>query len=235
MKDATAAWLVKDDKAIIDGLALSVFDIAQSIERDPMAVVKRLREERPITLLAKAGFAFEFDEGSEEEAELLGLTLSGVPLGKALKWCAATDDRPSAGELAGYLKEGDLRPAMHQARDLGLWVSSADDLDTLRDLEETFPEEVTRAAIEDLLASFQPPTPSIVFQFARGELEHAEVVIGQTKQISRGKKLWGSTTKRTYRRKSSYGRSHSKRSYAKKRYSSSSKSKGKSAMYAHFG
>jgi len=226
MKDATATWLLKDDKAIIDGLELSVFGIAQCIERDPVAIVKRLREERPAILLRKEGYAFEFDEGSEEESELLGLALSGVPLGKALKWCSASDDRLSAEELEGHLNQCDLRPAMHQARELAMWISSADELDALRVLEETFPEEMIRAAIEDLLASFQPPTPSIVLQYAQGDLELTEVVL-------QSKKSLGTNHFNTYRRKNPYGRGRAKRPYARKSYSKS-KSRTKSAIYAHF-
>lgn len=236
MKDATAAWLVKDDKAIVDGIELSVFEIAERIDRDPMAIVKRLREERPTKLLAKAGFEFEFETASEEESELLGLTLSGVPLGKALLWCSASDGRPSAQELSEYLKDGDCRPAMHQARELGIWMNSAAELQDMMSLEETFPAEMTETAIEDLLAKFQPPTPSIILQYAQGELEIEEVVIGAIRQVSRGKTTRSGKRGTSHQRKGSYSRrSYSKRTYAKKRSSTTGRSKSKSAMYAYFG
>lgn len=238
MKDATAAWLVKDDKAIIDGLGLSVFDIAERMERDPMSVVKRLSEERPSTLLAKAGYAFEFEQGSEEEAELLGLTLSGVPLGKALLWCAASDKRPSAEELEGYMKDGDRRPALHQARELGIWISGSSDIEDLQYLEQTFPAEITEAAIADLLAQFQPPTPSVILQYAEGAIATQEVSIAPFQTTTVGKKTWGSKRSGgSYRRKSSHARSsYSKgKSYRAKGKKYSSGSKSKSSMYAYFG
>lgn len=236
MKDATATWLVRDDKAIVDGISLSVFEIAGRIERDPMSIVKRLREERPAKLLAKAGFEFEFDAASEEESELLGLALSGVPLGKALLWCSASEGRPSAQELSEYLKDGDCRPAMHQARELGIWMSSSADLQDMMNLEETFPAEMTETAIEDLLAKFQPPTPSIILQYAQGELEIEEVVIGAIHQVSRSKTTRSGKRGTTHRRKSSYSRrNYPKRTYTKKRSSATGRSKSKSAMYAYFG
>jgi hypothetical protein len=239
MKNATKAWLIKDDKAIIDGLGLSVFSIAESIERDPMDVVKRLCEERPATYLKKAGIEFEFEPDSEEEAELLGLTLSGVPLGKALLWCAASEDRPTAKELAGFMKDGDARAAFHQARELGMWVSSSSELDDLKYLEETFPAEITEAAIADLLTQFQPPTPAVILQYAEGEIAQEEADITLPQASATRKKSYGSTrTSGTYRRKRSYGRSSYSKSYGRKRsyarkYGSSSKSK--SAMYTYFG
>lgn len=229
MKDATAAWLVKDDKAIIESIDLTVFAIATRLERDPIAVVRRLSEERPATLLEKAGYAFEFEHGSEEEAELLGLTLSGVPLSKALLWCSASDKRPSAQELAGFMKEGDRRPALHQARELGMWVGGAEDIDDLVYLEQTFPAEITEAAIADLLSQFQPPRPGVIVQYAEGEIGQEEIRIdmGLGASSTRGKKRSTASGRRR-----SYGRS-GKRSYAKRKYSSSGRSR--SAMYAYFG
>jgi hypothetical protein len=203
-------WIIKDDRYIAQSLDLSIHHIAAHLERDPLDVLRHLADERAQGYLAKAGHPFAFEPGSEEEAELVGLCLSGVPLGAALLWCAADADRVDAATLKGMMPEGDLRPAIHQARELGIWFSRADEVDDLQYLEESMPAEITQAAIEDLLSQFQPPTPGLLRLYVEGQLpaEKGSYAFLSSSSCS------SASTRRSYGSKS---RSHS---YSKPRRSS---------------
>lgn len=155
---------------MVQSLGITTHEMAAHLQRDELDVLRHLADERIQGFLSEAGHPFEFERGSEEEAELVGLCLSGVPLGAALQWCAADEGRPDAAALKNMMAEGDLRPAIHQARELGIWFSYAHEAADLQYLEESMPAEITQAAIEDLLSQFQPPTPGLLRLYVEGQL-----------------------------------------------------------------
>ncbi len=216
-------WFIKDDKLLVKSLDKSVHEIADEMQREPIEILLHLMDERAQEYLAKEGFHFEFDRGTEEEAELFGLALAGVPLGPALLWCAAAPKRPTAQELQSMMTGPDMRPAMNQVRELGIWFSKASELEDLQFLEETMPEEITQAAIEDLLEKFQPPTPSVIRMYVEGELpedkapykravakgphkNYTSKYASKSPRKSTGSK-WGKRSyRRSYRSKSGYAK-----------------------------
>src|SRR3989344_4744854 len=75
---------------------------------------------------------FKVDAGSEEEAEFLGLALSGVPLQAILRWCTADAQRPTSAELEGMMTGEDWRPALYMACTTGMWLCGPADASALR-------------------------------------------------------------------------------------------------------
>lgn len=224
-KCPTKAWLIKDDALIAKSLDKSITEIAALLQRDPLDVLRHFSDDRAQDYLAKAGHSFDFIPGSEEEAELFGLAMAGVPLNAALLWCSADERRPDANTLQSMMPDGDCRPALHMARELGIWISRAGEIDDLRFLEEAMPTEITQAAIEDLLDGFQPPTPGIIRQYVEGELPkdratYAWYVEGraapQRTYASRSKGYSSRKPRRTSGRRfsSNRGRTRSRRAYA---------------------
>jgi hypothetical protein len=217
-----SAWLVRDDEKLIDFVLggkedVSVFEMAEVLHREPISVLCRLRDGELATMVG-----FEFAPGSEEEAELFGLALSGVPMGTALRWCLADDDRSSAVELRAAMTTPDLRPAMNLVRDLNLWFNQVTQLEALRVLASQPLDEV-KQAVAAVLARFEPPTPQVVAQQLFGVPPiAAKPYPWATHNVSSGRTH---TTPKTWRRKSTRSSSTARKSGSRKRWTSSAKSK----------
>ena len=164
-----AAWLVRDDKLLVASLSMDIYAIAASLQRDPLTVLRRLIEPRVVEALTVQGLNFEFDNGSEEQAELYGLTLCGVPVIQALQWCLAKDERPTTAQLGTLMTTADFRPAMYMARDMNICFSHIDQMDDLRSLEQDWPLEIVQAGVEDVIARFDIPTAETVMALLEGE------------------------------------------------------------------
>lgn len=118
---ALMPWLLADQATIVDAVFWSgqtLFDLAEQLERDPMEVLRYLAQCEVMQMVD-----FDCEPGSEEEVELFGLALSGVPLGVALQWCCAVGD---IGAIESFIVGCDMRAAMELARVHGLWLSSYD-------------------------------------------------------------------------------------------------------------
>lgn len=164
-----ATWLVCDDKALTSSLDKDVFALAAQLEREPLSVLRRLREDRAAESLAKAGVDFQFEHGTEEEAEFFGLALSGMPLIHVLRWCLGSQERLDPEGMAANMPHGDCRPSLHMAREVGIWFSRAEEVETLRALEETMPPEIIQEAVREILSRFDAPTPGLVMRCVEGE------------------------------------------------------------------
>lgn len=160
-------WLIKDDKTLTSGLALDVYKLAEQLHREPLSVLRRLMDDRVIPVLTKKGLNFEFEPGSEEEAEFFGLALCGVPLNEALCWCMGLEARASGEKLNAMMTSPDFRPATHLARELGIWFTHTHEMADMRFLQE-MPTEITQAAIEDILERFDAPTPDQIMRQIEG-------------------------------------------------------------------
>lgn len=208
------SWLVKDDKALIESLDMDVFSISCALDREPISVLRRLKEDRAATALEKLGLAFNYESGSEEEAEFFGLALAGMPVSKALMWCLGHQDRPSREEMSELMPFGDCRPALYMARQTGIWFSRADEIETLCSLEESMPEEIIQEAVIEILGRFDAPTPDLVQRCVHGEAPAKErpykwYVEGQNSGCA--PRTYAS---RARKKQSSRGRSFGKRSYS---------------------
>jgi len=155
-----AAWLKKDEKSLLSGLksGLDVFELGLDLNREPLSVLAHCDE---------LGL-FEFDAGSEEEAEFVGLALSGVPLGQVIPWCLAEPGRTR--DLESLMKIGDMRPALHFARERGIALVRAESLDDLFWVMEQ-PVEQIDAAIRSLGHRFDVLTPRTLREQLSGQVE----------------------------------------------------------------
>ncbi|MDF2461791.1 MAG: hypothetical protein K0Q43_26 [Ramlibacter sp.] len=164
----TNEWLAREDARLLDctvGLQyLSAQDLGDEMSRDPLLVLRRILESE-----IPAMVGFDVPPGSEEEAEFLGLGLSGAPLPLILRWCTATadqDDRPEWDELAMYMTE-DLRSTTELVRQTGLWLTSAGQVDSLKFLAAQ-PVDLVRAAVQKVLDHVDVPTPWVIENELRG-------------------------------------------------------------------
>jgi hypothetical protein len=164
----THEWLAREDARLLDctvGLQyLSAQDLGDELSRDPLLVLRRILDSE-----IPAMVGFDAPSGSEEEAEFLGLGLSGAPLPLVLRWCTATadqDDRPEWDELAMYLT-ADLRPATELVRQAELWLTSTGQLDSLEFLA-AHPLDLVRTAVQKVLDRVDVPTPCVVASELRG-------------------------------------------------------------------
>lgn len=169
LEDRTSnAWLVRDDKALLAAVAGGddVFTAGRALRREPMSVLRHLNDESVAIKLDAQGLGLEFSSGSEEETELFGLALAGVPLGMSLRWCRGDETdagRPSAADLQANMSSADLRPALALVQSLGLWFVQARQIEALRVLSEE-PLARVRSAVEAVIARFDAPTPNAVAQ-----------------------------------------------------------------------
>lgn len=142
------AWLKKDDKSLLKGIkdGLDVFEIGFDLNREPLSVLRHL----------DTIGAYECEANSEEEVELFGLALSGVPLDQAILWCVADKDRSQ--DIESMIKIGDMRPALHFAQDFCISIANADCLDELCWVMVQ-PEAKLNAAIRSIGHRFDVVTP----------------------------------------------------------------------------
>jgi hypothetical protein len=162
-----SAWLVREDATVVDNLHLDVYNLAQILGREPMSVLRHLREDRIFSALERIGMAFEFEPGSEEEVELFGLALAGVPLASTLAWCLARADRPHHDELLSMMSQEDFRPGMEMARTQGIWFASINDVESMRFIGD-MPAEIVQEAVADLLDKMEAPTARCVMDRLEG-------------------------------------------------------------------
>ena len=159
---ASYLWLEREDNLLFEvaigtSKDCSILDIAKRMSRSPIAVAKRVLDSEIPDMVG-----FDVDELSEEEAEFLGLALSGVPLQASLLWCTASDQRPDAKSLEAMIGDRpDMRPAMYMAREAGIWLSGAYDEDSLLFLAQQDQDAVNRA-VAKVLARFDAPIPKVV-------------------------------------------------------------------------
>lgn len=111
------AWLKTDDKGLLKAIqnGQSVLEVAEDLQREHLAVIRRLND---LNL-------FNFDAGTEEWAEVMGLGLAGVPLRAVIDWCTASPERPTSLELA-EMAMGDLRNDFQFAVAHDITVSNID-------------------------------------------------------------------------------------------------------------
>jgi hypothetical protein len=230
-------WLVREDDAIMDSVmdessTVTLFDLAAKFKRDALLVARHILEG---DIPEMAGL--QADQGTEEEAEFLGLVLGGSPIALALKWCSATEeqeDRPTADEVMSSLTRGDQRGAMNLVRESGIWFSSLDQLDYLTSLEGMEPQDVKRA-VGEIFDRIEAPTPKMVFEQLCGLFEGAPPVnldsIGAV-VASTSKGSWKTSTKKSRTKSTSRvikaGEGRKATSYKRK---SSSKRKGSYSGY----
>lgn len=135
----------------------SVLELAARMSRCPVAVAMRVLDSDVSEMIG-----FEAPVGSEEEAEFLGLALSGVPLQACLMWCTASDGRPTAADLTELMSGNpDMRPAMEAVRIAGLWMGGPYDREALLFLAQQETDQLVKA-VADALDRFDAPTPTVV-------------------------------------------------------------------------
>ena len=226
---ASYLWLQREDDLLFNvsmGIKddCSILDLATKMSRCPVAVAQRLLDSEIPEM-----FGFEVDHQSEEEAEFVGLALSGVSLQACLLWCTASDKRPAADEIEVMMGgRTDMRPAMYTAREAGVWVCGPYDQDALLFLAEQDVARVAKA-VEDVLARVDVPTPRVVkaqllgLVAAEGPVSFAPM---KTPCSSRAKTSSKATPKRaaTARRKTSkFSSDAARRKYWAKRNASKRK------------
>lgn len=134
----------------------SVLDLATKMKRNPLDVAMHVLDSDIPGMIG-----FKVDAGSEEEAEFLGLALSGVPLQAILRWCTADAQRPTSAELEGMMTGEDWRPALYMACTTGMWLCGPADASALRFLASQ-PQAPVEIAVREVLARFDAPTPTVV-------------------------------------------------------------------------
>ena len=230
-----AAWLIKDNKLILSSLDLNIFDISNQLHREPFSVISHFMDDDIVNGLSKKNIDFEFEHNSEEEAEFMGLLLAGVPVKPALLWCSAHQDRPASVELASLMTRPDMRSKLYMVRECGIWLSNASQIEDIIDIED-FPEEIISAAVEDILAHFDAPTPFNVLQTLEGvEMDEVQIFnVGKMGEVGRLRKSSATSTisttgTRTYKKKRSYRAKKSGGYKYTKSYSAKSKKYSKSS------
>lgn len=151
---------------------LSLLDLAHLFKRDPV-IVARFMMSIPETAIPGVGPA----ESDEAKDEFMGLTLGGVPIGLALRWCAdpvACEHRPSWQAIQKHLTS-DHRPALQLARSCGIWVSGVDEMRALQFLLDVDVSDVSEA-IEIAIVRGHAVTPEVVFQALCGAYEHEQSI-----------------------------------------------------------
>lgn len=160
-------WLAREDDFLLEAILTgkndpTLLDVCTKFHRDPFSVLVHLRDSDIPDMLG-----FDCPPGSEEEAEFNGLALSGVGLRAAFLWCTASDDRPSAQELADAMVYGDARGLTHFARMQSLVACCQTDVQALRALMGVEVGKVASAVIA-VQARFDIPTPRQVLRQLSG-------------------------------------------------------------------
>lgn len=197
-----SAWLKKDEKSLLQGIkdGLDVFEIGFDLNREPLSVLRYL----------DAVGIYESEVNSEEEVELFGLALSGVPLDQAILWCIA--DKERSQDIESMIKIGDMRPALHFAQDFCISIANADCLDDLCWVMEQ-PAAKLNAAIKSIGHRFDIVTPRTLKEHISGQIKilTKDDVFPPKMTASFG--TWAPhPAKKTTARKSSYRKSSSRAS-----------------------
>lgn len=150
------SWLKREDSALFQAIdrGHTVFDVAGELEREPVAVLRRLDE---VGRLA-------FQAGTEEWVEVMSLALSGVPLREVIDWCTASEDRMPFELIDSMRSEADLRAEFELARQLGILVPRSSMREDLRWLAAQ-PVGVRTgyaAAVARIEARFDALTPTVL-------------------------------------------------------------------------
>lgn len=171
-------WTDRQDTIVLERIfgdqEVTVYELSAEFAKDPVLIIERIiGSEIP----AMAGI--EIDQDSQEKAEFMGLTLSGVPIKLALRWCAATCeqvDRPLWIEIEKSMTRADLRPAMNLVREVGLWFTSISQIEALEWLLDCDFDHVCEG-VQGVLARVDAPTPDVVFAQLLGAFENEALPI----------------------------------------------------------
>lgn len=170
---ASHLWLKREDDLLFNicmGMHedLSVLDLAARMSRCPMDVARHVLDGEVPDMIG-----FSAEPGSEEEAEFLGLALSGVPLQASLQWCTASEGRPTSAQLQEMMAGPDMRPALSVAVSAGVWLSGMVNIQALTFLANQPLGDVVNAA-QAALDRFDAPTPTVVAQQMLGLFAQAQ-------------------------------------------------------------
>jgi hypothetical protein len=110
--DKLLDWVLAEDSNV------NLYDISNVLRREPMSVMTHILDGEIPEMLG-----FECARASEEECEIVGLALSGVPMRICFLWCLANEDGPSVQEVSALMSASDMRPHMNLVRETGMWVS----------------------------------------------------------------------------------------------------------------
>lgn len=165
-------WTDRQDMIVLERIFedrdITVYELSAEFAKDPVLIIERIIDSE---IPSMAGI--EIDQDSQEKAELMGLTLSGVPIKLALRWCAATweqVDRPLWTEVEKSMTRCDLRPAMNLVRETGMWFTSVSQIEALEWLLDCDFDHVLEG-VQGVLARVDAPTPDVVFQQLLGAFE----------------------------------------------------------------
>ncbi len=166
-------WLAREEDRLFEICMGSLEDctiyvLASKMQRSPLEIARHVLESDITEMLG-----FDAPTGSEEEVEFLGLTLSGVPLQAALRWCTADESRPTAAALSAMMTHSDMRPALELARLTGMWICRPADVEVLSLLALQPLAEVQRA-VQEVIDRFDVPTPSVVAGQMAGVFDGAD-------------------------------------------------------------
>ena len=169
--DKLIDWILAEDSKV------NIYDIANSLRREPMSVIGHILSGEIPEMLG-----FECNVASEEECEIVGLALSGVPIRVCFLWCLCSEDRPSTQQLSALMSVSDMRPHMNLVRETGMWVS---DIGTLAPLEKllSYSTQSIRQSVDVILTQFDAPTPVMVLRHLAGEFRIEKAPVIKTPQV----------------------------------------------------
>jgi hypothetical protein len=212
-----SVWSSKEEDAIFEACFLSgetrIQDLSKKLKRDTVEIAYHLLNDTDIPEMAGWG-----DERCpDQDAEFLGLALSGVPMAMALQWCAvisSLDARPTRDQLTSSMTSTDLRPATELACCLGIWLTKSSQLSALQFLT-TQPMLSVQKSINAVIDRVDAPTPEIIAQQLFGALP------------KEGPVCWAAMAAKNECPKSTFGRStytkkktSARKYYARKTYAS---------------
>lgn len=177
-------WFKVDDKQLLNSISngMSVLEIAEDLQREHVSIIRHLSE---------MGL-FEFESGTEEWVEIMGLCLAGVPIQIVLDWCNGAPERLSSESIEA-LAMGDLRPEFNFARDYGMDIpnsSAITDLGWLFNQPQAI-RDTYHHACQKILDRFEVVTPL--------SLKNQVMGITDSERIIRTAKSFAPQPKRSYR------------------------------------
>lgn len=179
--------------------------VAKKLRKDPVEVAHHLLRSTDIPEMA----GWDDDQCPDQDAEFMGLTLSGVPLAMALRWCSTKsthDDRPSHADLMSAMNRPDLRPATSLYYSLGMWFTKSSQIQTLEFLA-TQPFEQVSKAVQQVIERVDALSPEIIAQQIFGALASEKAI------------CWAAFGSRMDCKNTTTGRSmFTKRKYTSKKY-----------------
>lgn len=157
-------WTEREDDRLMEVClggdeALTLQDLSLSLSREPMTVLARIRDSEIPDMIG-----LDCAAGSEEECELFGLLLAGVPISMALRWCVAldeADERPTSIALEAAMTLPDLRMALGMARDAGIWFNRVNQTKSLLFLVGQ-PLDQVILAVAEVAERADAPTPEVI-------------------------------------------------------------------------